>query len=61
MLHRLFGPSIAKATSCEERGQTMVEYGLLVGLISVALIFALSTIATQLLAFMASFTAGLSL
>ncbi len=38
----------------------MVEYGLLLGLISVALIAAVSSIGTQLVAFMGSFTAGLS-
>lgn len=45
----------------DERGQTLVEYGLLLGLISVALIFAISSIATQLVGFLTSFNAGLSL
>ncbi len=52
---------ISRAALRDERAQTMVEYGLLLALISVSLIFAVSSIATQLVAFMTSFNAGLSL
>ncbi len=43
----------------EESGQTMAEYGLILSLLSVALIFALTTIGTTISGFFTSFAAGL--
>lgn len=45
--------------SAEESGQTMAEYGLILSLLSVALIFALTTIGTSISGFFTSFSAGL--
>ena len=43
----------------EERGQTMVEYAMLLGLISVALVAAISSIGLTISGFMTSFNVGL--
>ncbi len=43
----------------DEAGQTMAEYGLILSLLSVALILALTTIGTTISGFFTSFAAGL--
>lgn len=44
----------------EEAGQTMAEYGLLLSLISVALLLAMTQIGNSIVGFLTSFSAGLN-
>lgn len=57
-LIRVLSPSMGHAC-VNESGQTMAEYGLILSLLSVALILALTTIGTTISGFFTSFAAGL--
>ncbi len=60
MTSRLW-PRLAERLRAEERAQTMVEYGILLTLISAALILAMTSIATSVSGFFTSFAVGLTL